>query len=72
MQAASGAGGVAALIEAIALLDGAGRPADQKRAQYWLAYVHMALDDPEEARRLLLALVGADPGSSRTPTSTSG
>ena len=49
------------LIEAIRLLSAGGRPADQKRAQYWLSYVHMALDDPEEARRLLLDMVGMDP-----------
>jgi tetratricopeptide (TPR) repeat protein len=55
------------LIEAIRLLDGSGRPADQKRAQYWLAYVHMALDDPEEARRLLLDLVGSDPAVVEDP-----
>ena len=55
------------LIEAIGLLEGAGRPSDQKRAQYWLAYVHMALDDPEESRRLLLQLVGADPALVEDP-----
>jgi transcriptional regulator with XRE-family HTH domain len=55
------------LIEAIRLLDGVGRVADQKRAQYWLSYVHMALDDPEEARRLLLELVGSDPTAVEDP-----
>ena len=67
MQAPSGQEASPLLIEAIALLEGAGRPADQKRAQYWLAYVHMALDDPEESRRLLLQLVGADPALVEDP-----
>jgi transcriptional regulator with XRE-family HTH domain len=55
------------LVEAIRLLAAGGRPSDQKRAQYWLSYVHMALDDPEEARRLLLELVGTDPNVSEDP-----
>ncbi len=55
------------LIEAIRLLDTGGRPADQQRAQYWLAYVHMALDDPDEARRLLQAMLGTDPSLVEDP-----
>lgn len=48
------------LAEARRRLDGGGRTADLKRAQYWQAWVHMTLDDPEEARRLLLDLLGSD------------
>ena len=55
------------LIEAIRLLATGGRPADQQRAQYWLAYVHMALDDPDEARRLLQAMLGTDPSLVEDP-----
>ncbi|HEY6571302.1 MAG TPA: helix-turn-helix transcriptional regulator [Candidatus Limnocylindrales bacterium] len=55
------------LVEAIALLADGGRQADQKRAQYWLSYVHMALDDPEEARRLLLDMLGSDAEATEDP-----
>ncbi len=55
------------LVEAIAQLADGGRPADRKRAQYWLAYVHMALDDPDEARRLLLSLLGNDASVTEDP-----
>ena len=54
------------LVDAMPLL-AAGRPSDQKRALYWLAYVHMTLDDPEEARRLLLELLGTDPSLAEDP-----
>jgi transcriptional regulator with XRE-family HTH domain len=54
------------LAEASTLL-AKGRPADQVRAQYWRSYVHMALDDPEEARRLLLDLLERRLGESDDP-----
>jgi transcriptional regulator with XRE-family HTH domain len=54
------------LTEAIPLL-ATGRPADRKRAQYWLSYIHVSLDDPEEARRLLLDLLGTDLSMSEDP-----
>ena len=43
------------------LSEGGGRSSDLKRAQYWQAWVHMTLDDPDEARRLLLELLGTSP-----------
>jgi transcriptional regulator with XRE-family HTH domain len=55
------------LAEAIRLLAAGGRPADQKHAQYWLSYVHQMLDDPQEARRLLLDLLGTDPALAEDP-----
>ncbi len=55
------------LVEAIRLLATGGRPADRMRAQYWLSYVHQALDDPQEARRLLLEMLGTDPRLAEDP-----
>jgi tetratricopeptide (TPR) repeat protein len=51
----------APLAEARRLLAAGGRISDMKRAQYWQAYVHAALDDPEESRRLLLDLLTGNP-----------
>ena len=45
------------LAEAGTLLAKGGSPADRVRAQYWRAWVHMHLDDPDEARRLLIDLL---------------
>jgi transcriptional regulator with XRE-family HTH domain len=42
------------LAEASSLLAKGGSAADRVRAQYWRSWVHMHLDDPEEARRLLI------------------
>jgi len=49
-----------ALAEAAQLLSTGGRAADRIRAQYWQAWVHMDLNDPDEARRLLLDLLQRD------------
>ena len=49
-----------AIAAAVQLLGKGGSPADQIRAQYWQAWVHMHLNDPEEARRLLLDLLRGD------------
>lgn len=48
----------AALAEASQLLATGGRLADRVRCQYWQAYVHSALGDSDEARRVLLDLLG--------------
>ncbi|HEU0244949.1 MAG TPA: helix-turn-helix transcriptional regulator [Candidatus Limnocylindrales bacterium] len=45
------------LAEASSLLAKGGRPADRVRAQYWRSWVHMHLNDPDEARRLLIDLL---------------
>jgi transcriptional regulator with XRE-family HTH domain len=45
------------LAEAATLLAKGGSAADRVRAQYWRAWVHMHLDDPDEARRLLVDLL---------------
>jgi transcriptional regulator with XRE-family HTH domain len=56
------------LQEAHRLLAAANRTADLRRATYWQAAVHDALDDPDMARRMLLELLtdgpveGDDPG----------
>ena len=42
------------LAEAGSLLAKGGTPSDRVRAQYWRAWVHMHLNDPDEARRLLV------------------
>src|SRR5215204_4116541 len=55
------------LAEASALLEQGGRLADRVRARYWLAWVHMAHDDPGEARRLLLGLLDMDLAQAEDP-----
>lgn len=45
------------LAEASSLLAKGGSPADRVRAQYWRSWVHMHLNDPDEARRLLIDLL---------------
>jgi len=47
------------LADAMRIFEELGRLPDRYRAQYWLAYVHAALDDADEARRLLQELLAA-------------
>jgi tetratricopeptide (TPR) repeat protein len=56
-----------AIAEAIQLLSKGGSAADRIRAQYWQAWVHMHLNDPEEARRLLLDLLQRDLSAAEDP-----
>ena len=56
-----------ALAEAGQLLAKGGRPGDRIRAQYWQSWVHMNLDDPDEARRLLLDLLQGDLTAAEDP-----
>jgi transcriptional regulator with XRE-family HTH domain len=56
-----------AIAEAARLLAKGGRPADRIRAQYWQAWVHVNLDDPDEARRLLLDLLTGDVAEAEDP-----
>jgi transcriptional regulator with XRE-family HTH domain len=56
-----------AIAEAIQLLSNGGSAADRIRAQYWQAWVHMHLNDPEEARRLLLDLLQRDLSTADDP-----
>jgi transcriptional regulator with XRE-family HTH domain len=56
-----------ALAEARQLLAKGGRPADRIRGQYWQSWVHMHLNDPEEARRLLLDLLEGDLAAAEDP-----
>jgi tetratricopeptide (TPR) repeat protein len=55
------------LVEASRHLAAGGRVTDQRRAQYWMAYVHGALDDLEEARRVLHNLLNGDPADAEDP-----
>jgi transcriptional regulator with XRE-family HTH domain len=55
-----------AIAEAVQLL-AKGRAADRIRAQYWQAWVHMQLNDPDEARRLLLDLLAGDLSAAEDP-----
>src|SRR5690349_4357324 len=56
-----------AIAEAVQLLAKGGSRADRIRAQYWQSWVHMHLNDPEEARRLLLDLLQGDLSAAEDP-----
>jgi transcriptional regulator with XRE-family HTH domain len=55
------------LADAKTRLAAGGRSGDLKRVQYWQAYVHLALDDPEEGRRLLQDLLTTTEAESDDP-----